>query len=161
MFRPRMTTTMAALVVGLATSAAAQQPATEQDVRQSAESMLQARNKAVLAKDAVAAAALFTDDAIVLGPGGPIVGRAAIEKAIADNFKVSTPNPSTLDQVIMVGDAVRLKTGSWSGTLQTPSGPVPRKGYWSSTDVRDGNTWKIRMETVTVTPPPPSSEAKN
>jgi len=151
MLRARVTT-MAALVVGLATSAAAQQPATEQDVRQSAESMLQARNKAVLAKDAVAAAALFT---------GPIVGRAAIEKAIADNFKVSTPNPSTLDQVIMVGDAVRLKTGSWSGTLQTPSGPVPRKGYWSSTDVRDGNTWKIRMETVTVTPPPPSSEAKN
>jgi hypothetical protein len=27
------------------------------------------------------------------------------------------------------------------------------KGYWSTTDVRDGNSWKIRMETDNVTKP--------
>ena len=154
MLRPILTAT--ALTLGLATAAQAQQPIAQQDARQSAESMLQARNKAALAKDVSAFCALFTDDAIIVGPSGSIVGRAALERAVADNFKVSTPEPSKLDQVVMLGDAVRLKTGSWSGTLQTPSGPAPRKGFWSSVDVRDGDTWKIRMETVTVSPPPPS-----
>ena len=48
----------------------------------------------------------------------------------------------------MLGDAVRLKTGEWSGTLQTANGPMPMREFCSTLDVRDGNTWKIREQTV-------------
>ena len=46
----------------------------------------------------------------------------------------------------MAGDAVRLRTGTWAGVFQSPNGPIPVKGYWTTTDVLDGNTWKIRLE---------------
>ena len=53
----------------------------------------------------------------------------------------------------MIGNGVMLRAGTWSGTYNGPNGPVHLKAYWSDTDVRDGNTWKIRQETYNVTPP--------
>jgi Ribonucleotide reductase, barrel domain len=49
----------------------------------------------------------------------------------------------------------RSKNGEWSVTLQGKSGgPIQLKGYWSAISVREGDAWKIRMETINVTPPP-------
>jgi hypothetical protein len=86
-------------------------------------------------------------------PHGLISGRASIESDAAEGFKVYTSDPSTLEQVKMIGNGVMLMAGTWSGTYNGPNGPVHLKGYWSDTDVRDGNTWKIRQETYNVTPP--------
>ncbi len=58
----------------------------------------------------------------------------------------------------MIGDALRLRTGSWSAVIQGPNGSMPVKGYWPTTDVREGNSWKIRMETDNVTMSPPPGE---
>jgi uncharacterized protein (TIGR02246 family) len=134
------------LAVGLAVSAAAQQ-VSEQDAQQAGQRLLDAWNKAALSKDAAAHAALFTEDATRVTPQGLISGRAAIESAIAAEPKDYTPDPSKLEQVKMIGNGVMLRAGTWSGTYSGPNGPVHLKGYWSDTDVRDGNTWKIRQET--------------
>ena len=113
------------------------------------------------ARDAAGIAALFSEDAILLTTDGPLVGRAAIENRLTGLFKVIiTKPPSKLDQVKMIGDALRLRTGSWSVVVQSPNGPMPLKGYWSTTDVRDGNSWKIRMETDVTVPPPPVEPQK-
>jgi hypothetical protein len=60
----------------------------------------------------------------------------------------------------MIGDAMRLRTGTWEGVMQSPNGPMPVRGYWSTTDVRSGNAWLIRMEAFNVTMPPPPAESK-
>jgi uncharacterized protein (TIGR02246 family) len=144
-----------ALALGSAVPVAAQQTSS-QEARQSADSVVQAHNKAMQAKDAAGVAALYTEDVIFITPDGPLLGRAAVEKAATALLKVLTPDPAKLDQVVMIGDAVRLRTGTWSGVIQSQNGPLHVKGNWSTTDVRDGNTWKIRMETdnTTMSPPP-------
>ena len=143
-----------ALALGSAIPVAAQQTSSP-DARQAAESVVLAHNKAMQAKDAAGVAALYAEDVIFITPDGPLLGRAAVEKAAAALLKVLTPDPAKLDQVVMIGDAVRLRTGTWSGVIQSPNGPLHVKGNWTTTDVRDGNTWKIRMETDNTTMPPP------
>ncbi len=143
-----------ALAVGMAASATAQQ-VSEQDAREAGQSVLDAWNKTELQKDAVAHAALFTEDAVRVTSQGLIAGRAAIERRAVEEFKVYTPDPSKLEQVKMIGSGVMLRAGTWSGTYNGPYGPVHLRDYWSDTDVRDGDTWKIQQETSNVTPPPP------
>jgi uncharacterized protein (TIGR02246 family) len=155
MNNPRsLAATILALALGSAVPLAAQQTSSL-EVRQAAESVVQAHNKAMQAKDAAGVAALYSEDVIFLTDDGPLLGRAAVEKAAASLLKVLTPDPAKLDQVVMIGDAVRLRTGTWSGVIQSSNGPLHVKGNWTTTDVRDGNTWKIRMETDNTTGPPP------
>lgn len=148
-----------ALAIGLAMPVLAQQTSSEQDTRQAAESFVDAFNSAVRKKDAAGLAALYTEDAFIVTPEGTISGRSAIEKSSAENFKVFTES-AKLERVVVIGNGMRVRSGSWAGTLQVPNGPIQLKGYWATTDVLDGGTWKIRMETYNVTPPPPSSESK-
>lgn len=136
------------LIIGLAMSARAQQP-DNQD-----KSILNAWNKAALARDAAGLAALYTKDAVVFTPDGPVYGRAAIEKMYARELQHIKENPSKVEQVTAIGDTVRLRGGSWSGARKGEKGPVYLKGYWTATDVRVGNTWKIRMETDNVASSP-------
>ena len=143
-----------ALAVGLAASATAQQ-VSEQDAHQAGQRVLDAWNKTSLQKNAASHAALFTEDAIQVTPEGLFSGRAAIERHATETFKVFTVDPSKLEQVQMIGGGVMLRAGTWSGTYNGPQGPVHLKGYWSDTDVRDGDNWKIQQETYNVSPPPP------
>src|ERR1700722_6108139 len=103
------------LAMGLAVSGSAQQ-VSEQDAQQAGQSVLDAWNKTYQQKDAAGHAALFTEDAIRVTPHGLISGRASIESDAAEGFKVYTPDPSTLEQVKMVGNGVMLRAGTWSGT---------------------------------------------
>jgi len=146
------------VAIGLAMPAAAQ-PVSDRDAWQAGESVVQAFNKASQAKDAAGLAALYSEDVTFVTPDGPIYGRAAVQKQYADDFKNFTLEPAKLDRVTMIGDTVRLRNGSWSGVFQGPNGPVHVKGYWATTDLRDGDTWKIRMETGNMTMPPPTLEA--
>ena len=147
-----------ALTTAVTFGVAAQQTS-NQDAWQAGASVLQAYNKAMQARDAAGLVALFSEDAILLTPDGPLVGHAAIEKRFEGLFKaIVSKEPSKLEKVVMVSDALRLRTGSWSAVVQSPNGPMPLKGYWSTTDLRDGNSWKIRMETDNVTMPPEARE---
>jgi hypothetical protein len=51
--------------------------------------------------------------------------------------------------------------GQWASTIQSETGPVFTWGYWSAIYVREGDTWKIRMLTLSEKPhPPPPAETK-
>jgi ketosteroid isomerase-like protein len=99
-------------------------------------------------KDAEAAAALFTEDAVLVTPDGIVYGRKAIEKRYAETFqrRPFTDFLSRRDrlQLNAIDNAV-WSVGEWWGNLQGQSGPVFAWGYWSTIYVRDGDAWKMRM----------------
>jgi hypothetical protein len=46
-------------------------------------------------------------------------------------------------------------TGEFSQTIQAQNGaPIQLKGYWGAVNVREGDTWKIRMDTFKIAPVP-------
>jgi ketosteroid isomerase-like protein len=99
-------------------------------------------------KDAEAAAALFTEDAVLVTPDGMVFGRQAIEKRYADTFQ-RWPITGFLSrrerlQLNVIDNAV-WSVGEWTGTLQGQTGPVLAWGYWSTIYVREGDAWKMRM----------------
>jgi ketosteroid isomerase-like protein len=145
----RSVTITLVLIVGLVLPAAAQQMS-DQDARLAGEDILRAYNKGLLDHDATGLAALYTEDAVIFTTNGPVSGRPAIEKALADTFKHYRPDPSKLERVVAVGNDAIMRGGSWSGTFQGVGAPVHLRGFWTTTDVREGGTWKIRMETWNV-----------
>lgn len=111
--------------------------------------------------DAAALAALFTQDAVWVTPQGPVVGREAIQQRFAGLFQqghysnhLNQDDPGCPHLIGTAGNEV-WRTGEWSFSLQGKSGgPIQLKGYWGGINVREGETWKIRMLTFNVTPPP-------
>jgi uncharacterized protein (TIGR02246 family) len=105
--------------------------------------------------DAVALAALFTEDAVLVTPEGPFSGRQAIEKWYADLFERWHPtnNIGQADQLNAIDNGA-WAVGKWWCTFQSQNGPVFARGYWSTIYVRDGDAWKIRMSTFNQTPSP-------
>ena len=118
-------------------------------------------DEAFLKGDAAALAALYTEDAVYVTNTGPIRGRQAIEKYYADRFQEvryfrhdtkydpTSPHPIGTD-----GNAV-WENGEWSGTffLQGEDcGPHQVRGYFSSINVREGNTWRVYMSTFSISP---------
>ena len=112
-----------------------------------------------LTADAAALAALYTWDAIIVTSQGPVYGRDAIENWYADQIEqwhpknhVDKVDPDSLRLIGTAGDAVCLN-GELSETTKDPNGGLTEiKGYWSSVYVREGDTWKIRLDTFNVTP---------
>jgi uncharacterized protein (TIGR02246 family) len=108
--------------------------------------------------DAAGVASVFTEDAVVVTDQGPVYGRQAIEKMYIDLFqKLHFSNHITkVDQNAhhVIGPAV-WEVGEWSTTVQGQNfGPIEAKGYFSSINVREGDTWKICMLTFNITPAP-------
>ena len=99
-------------------------------------------------KDAEAAAALFTEDAVLVTPDGMVFGRHAIEKRYAVTFQ-RWPITDFLSRRDRLGlnaiDNAVWSVGEWWGTLQSQTGPVFAWGYWSTIYVREGDAWKMRM----------------
>ena len=111
--------------------------------------------------DAAARAAMFTEDAVLVTERGTFYGRSAIEKYYADTFQKwhflkssTTYAPNSPHAIGTDGNAV-WENGEWSCTIQGQSGdPIEVNGFWSSVKVREGDTWKIRMNAIIHTPPP-------
>ena len=114
-------------------------PKTAQEIRAFVKEFDKRFNK----NDPVAVAALCTEDAIQIGPEGPVCGRQAIEKKYADLFQHSHPTNiiCTIDQMGAIGN-VSWNSGGWSCTVQSENGPLPVKGYRLDILVREGDVWK-------------------
>jgi Domain of unknown function (DUF4440) len=83
---------------------------------------------------------------------GPVYGRQAIEKMHGDcsRSSISVTTSSKVDQNAhhVIGPAI-WEVGEWSTTIQGQNfGPIEAKGYFSSINVREGDTWKICMLTA-------------
>jgi len=104
-------------------------------------------------KDAVALAALFTEDAVQVAPEGLFFGRKAIERRFANLFQEQrlTNFFGARDQLSAIGNEL-WAVGEWWSLHPTQSGPVQVGGYWSEIYVRDGEAWKIRMSMFNATP---------
>ena len=114
--------------------------------------------------DAAAVAALFTDDALLVEPGGIFSGRQDIEKRYADTFQrspvISFNSGFERDYLNAIDNAV-WGAGQWTSTFQSQNGAVFAFGYWSAIYVREGDAWKIRVLTLNEQPrPAPRGETK-
>jgi uncharacterized protein (TIGR02246 family) len=151
---------LAALTMGCTVPALAQEKDTVVDpqIVQQLHAIGKKSDEAFLKGDVAARVALFTEDAVYLGPSGPIYGREAIEKYYADLFQkvhflsnVTTYDPTSPHPIGTDGNAV-CENGEFSATViiqGQDSGPKQIKGYWASVKVREGDTWKIRLTTNT------------
>jgi len=65
-------------------------------------------------------------------------------------------NEITVQQIWPLGTDVLLAMGEYHITGKNPSGaPLDVKGIWTSTDVREGGSWKIKMLSAFPKAPPP------
>jgi uncharacterized protein (TIGR02246 family) len=111
--------------------------------------------------DAAAVAAFYTEDVVLVTPGGLVYGRQAIEKWHADLFqkshysnRITKFDQNSLRIIGTAGNEIWV-AGEWSVTVQDQNGPpLQHKGYFSAVDMREGDTWKIRMTTFNATPQP-------
>jgi ketosteroid isomerase-like protein len=159
----RLLLTLVGLAISFALPTFAQQKDTpDPQLRQVVDALANKLDEAINNNDAVAAAALFTEDAVYVTPQGPIYDREAIEKHYADLFQrvhysnFINKNDQNSPHVIGTAGNEVWSNGEWSVTIQGQNGgPIQVKGYWSNITVRDGDTWKKRMVTINITPAPP------
>jgi uncharacterized protein (TIGR02246 family) len=122
-------------------------PKTAQQIRALAAKFSEVFNK----HDPAAVAALYTEDAVWETYHGTYHGRQRIEKEYADwCFKRWNKHnwATTISRVIPVGNEVRA-TGTWSCDITTEMGGAGAdSGHCSWVIVREGDTWKIRRETL-------------
>ena len=145
----RLLLTLAGLALGYAVPAFAQEKDTvDPQIRQQLDALSEKYTEAFNKNDAAAIAALFTQDAVEVGPDGPAYGQQAIEKRYAEGFpKWGHPHDhlNTIERVYMLGkDTCVINKWSWGGL----------KGYVTTINVREGDKWLFRITTVNVTPPP-------
>jgi uncharacterized protein (TIGR02246 family) len=154
--KPYLLFPLATLAIGLAAPVLAQQKETIVDAQtvQQLHAIGSKSDEAFKKGDAAARAALFTEDAILLGPTGPIKGRQAIEKYYTDLFQkvhfIENVTRYDKDSPHAIGSSGKdvWESGEWSCTIQDQNGVSKElKGYWCSVKVREGDTWKIRLST--------------
>ncbi len=101
--------------------------------------------------NAAAAAALFTEDALLMAPDGMFSGKQHIEERYAHVFERSpyVEFNCSRDRIYLnaIDNAV-WSAGQWFSTFQGQTGPKFAWGYWSAIYVREGDAWKIRMLTL-------------
>jgi uncharacterized protein (TIGR02246 family) len=93
--------------------------------------------------DAEGLASLYTQNAIRMGPEGPVVGRQAIQTMLERNFSgvwKGTKVTITGGRIESVSADVRVHEGTFEVSGQTGA---PQKGRYLNTLVRQGAQWRI------------------
>jgi uncharacterized protein (TIGR02246 family) len=108
------------------------------------QNLIDAENK----EDAAAMAALFTEDAILLPPGGaqPIQGRDNIRKFLDAYAKHKMDNHEIKQTVLMVGGPkTMMEAGTWSGDVPAGSGAQPTHltGTYLAVGIFVDGQWKL------------------
>jgi ketosteroid isomerase-like protein len=167
----RLLHALVGLAIGLALPTFAQQRnAPDPKLR---EQFIEAGNKfndAFVKGDAAFLGSSYTEDAVLVNDDGPVYSREAIEKLYENLFKMVrfTKHLSTLDQysphIIGTSGNEAWATGEWSQTVKGQNfGPLDEKGYWTCIYVRQGDVWKVRVNTwnrLKVYTPAPAAPAQ-
>lgn len=128
-------------------AAAAPAPPDTAALRVELASLTDAYGAAVLAGDAAALNALYTDDATVEITAVPtLTGRAAIMSADSASFAQGKPSEwsATVRSTVPIGNGNVAQTGSWSDATPMGGKTVRRAGRWISAAQKgtDGK-WRI------------------
>ena len=150
--KTRLFIALAGLAISFALPIFAQTNKPDPQLREKLVAVIKNLTDAVNNNDAAAVAPLFTEDAVLVPPEGPINGRQAIEKWFADLFQRVhvIDNLLTVDQysphiIGTAGNAI-WANGAWSATLKVQDlGSLQAKGFW--TVIREGDDLKIKMLT--------------
>jgi uncharacterized protein (TIGR02246 family) len=150
--KTRLFIALAGLAISFALPIFAQTNKPDPQLREKLVAVIKNFTDAVNNNDAAAVAPLFTEDAVLVPPEGPINGRQAIEKWFADLFQRVhvSDNLLTVDQdsphiIGTAGNAI-WANGAWSATLKVQDlGSLQAKGFW--TVIREGDDLKIKMLT--------------
>lgn len=157
----RYLTVVLILLLGAALPAAAQKadPASEQALRQSIETICRQWEAAIAKQDPTAVAALFTADGTFVTPASVLPDRQGIKTFYEGFFKQGWNNEVVkLDQAHLAGNAA-WAFGEYSLSGQGPNGALSRAGRWSMVFERESDGWKVRLLTANVAPPSSASAA--
>ncbi|MGA7805471.1 nuclear transport factor 2 family protein [Bradyrhizobium sp.] len=126
----------------------------DQGLKMEAEKIAAAYAENFNQRNSAGIAALYATGGIAVNPTGMHTDIAQIyDGAFKAGFN---HNQITVDQVWPLGPDALLAMGEYHITGQNPSGAaIEVKGIWTSTDVREGGTWKIRMLSAMPKAPPP------
>ncbi len=108
------------------------------------------------AGDAAGCAALYSDDADVIGLDGITAkGKAAIQEAIAQSLATF---PGSSLQIIRTGihvvsPDVVVSDGTWEITGAQPAAGAPMKGFYTVVLAKQGDVWQIIANRSKVPPP--------
>ena len=168
--KTRSLLTLAGLAIGFALPAFGQErdAAVDPQIVQQLHAIGKKSDEAFLRGDAVAAAAFYTEDAVLVNDTGPVYGQEAVQKYYAGMFQnvhfsnyIITVDQNSPRIIGKAGDEA-WSIGEWSSTVRGQDfGPVEQKGYWSVIDTREGDATKIRMLTWNITPVPPAPAQTN
>lgn len=136
------------LLIGLSTSAFAQQNAPQTD-QQAAREVHAQFTTAFNRQDAAGVAALFSEDGIRVTPQGIIRGRDAIHKDSDKRFQLRFRDLSITPLIVRSSSDSIWEAGEWAMKM----GDHPVRGYFAMTLVREGNSFKIRDDTFNIVPP--------
>src|SRR5687767_11545338 len=104
--------------------------------------------------DAKGLAALYTQNAVRMGPEGPVFGRQAIQTMFEQNFAAAWKGSKvtiTGGRIESVSADVRVHEGTFQ--VSGPTG-APQKGRFLNTLVRQGKEWRIAgLAPIPETPP--------
>jgi len=114
--------------------------------------------KAMLANDAAACAALYSDDAVLVLPGtGAIKGKKAIADAYAGWLKdVKVTDAAVTDAHYRSAGRVSAGWGAWKVTTVPKAGgaPTTETGTWCAVAVEKDGVWKYASDHASADPPP-------
>lgn len=146
--RPQIGLLTTSLLLGLATSAMAQQNVPQTDQQAAREVHVQF-TAAFNRRDAAAVAALFSEGGVRVTPQGIIQGRDAIHKDSDKRFKSRFYDLSITPLIFRALSDSIWEAGEWTMKI----GEQPVRGYFAMTLVREGDSFKIRDDIFNIAPP--------
>lgn len=137
----------------LAFSAPAAAAEADQNLKQEVEKIAAAYAESFNKHDSAGIAAQFASGGVHVNPAGP---RTDIAEYYEGAFKAGLDHEEiTVDQVWPLGNDALVAIGQYRITGKNQSGaPIETGGVWTSTDIREGGKWKIRMLSAMPKPPP-------
>jgi uncharacterized protein (TIGR02246 family) len=144
---------VAVAALGLITSASAQE--IDQNTRQQIERIAAAYVENWNKHDAAGVAALYAKDGMQVTATAVKSGTQEIEQAYQSAMKTFPQhNGQTIEQISPLGNDAVIRIGQFHLAGEGPNGPTKLDGRYTSVDVREGGTWKIRLLTAIPVPPP-------
>jgi uncharacterized protein (TIGR02246 family) len=148
--KTRLLGALVGLAISFALPAFAQEKETlDPQIRQQLDALSKKYDEAFNKNDAAAIAALFTQDAVEVGPDGPVYGKQALEEHYRDGFPKwghPTGHHNTIERVYVLGRDTCMII-KWNIGEQL-------KGYVTTINVREGDNWLFRITTFNITSPP-------